>query len=57
MLTKKEIKLNDGSYVKFKYNNSVLLKKRLTAKGKEIIGPGLKIIKRKKFLMSFSNVI
>lgn len=57
MLTKKEIKFNDGSYIKFKYNNSILLKKRLTAKGKEIIGPGLKIIKRKKFLMSFSNVI
>jgi ribosomal protein L14 len=49
--------LNDGSYVKFKYNNIVLLKKRLSAKGKEIIGPGLKNIKRKKFLMSFSNII
>lgn len=57
MLTKKEIVLNDGSHIKFKYNNVVLLKKRLTAKGKEIVGPGLKIIRRKKFLMSFSNTI
>jgi ribosomal protein L14 len=57
ILTKKEVVLNDGSYIKFKYNNIVLLKKRLAAKGKEIIGPGLKNIKRKKFLMSFSNTI
>jgi hypothetical protein len=33
------------------------LKKRLTAKGKEIVGPGLKLIKRKKFLMSFSGIL
>jgi ribosomal protein L14 len=57
MLTKKEIKFNDGSYIKFKLNNTVLLKKRLSAKGKEIVGPGLKIIKRKKFLMSFSGIL
>ena len=57
MLTRKEIVFNDGSFIKFKHNSAVLLKKRLTAKGKEIVGPGLKIIKRKKFLMSFSNVL
>ena len=57
MSTKKEIKFNDGSYVKFKFNNAVLLKKRLSAKGKEIVGPGLKVIKRKKFLMSFSGTL
>ena len=57
MLTKKEIRNLDGSYFKFKHNNCVLLKKRLTAKGKEVIGPGIKIIKRKKFLTSFSGVL
>lgn len=57
ILTKKEIRLKDGSYLKFKFNNTVLLKRRLTAKGKEIIGPGLKIIGRKKFLMSFSGIL
>jgi len=57
ILTKKEVRLKDGTYLKFKYNNLVLLKKRLTAKGKEIIGPGLKNIKRKKFLMSFSGIL
>jgi len=57
ILTKKEVRLNDGSFLKFKFNNIVLLKKRLTAKGKEVIGPGLKVIKRKKFLMSFSGIL
>lgn len=57
ILTKKEIRLKDGSYFKFKFNNIILLKKRLTAKGKEIVGPGLKTIKRKKFLMSFSGIL
>lgn len=57
ILTKKENKLKDGSYFKFKVNNVVLLKKRLAAKGKEILGPCLKTIKRKKFLMSFSGVL
>lgn len=57
ILTRKEIRLKDGSYFKFKHNNLVLLKKRLTAKGKEIVGPGVKTIKRKKFLMSFSGIL
>lgn len=57
ILTKKEINILDGSTFKFKYNNCILLKKRLTAKGKEVIGPGVKVIKRKKFLTSFSGVL
>jgi len=48
-LTKKSLTLLDNSNVKFKHNNSILLKKRLTPKGKEIVGPGLKKIKRKNF--------
>ena len=56
-LTKKELKSLDNSYIKFKYNNCVLLKKRVAPKGKEIVGPGLKLMKRKKFLMSFSGIL
>ncbi len=57
ILTKKEIKFIDSSYIKFKINSSILLKKRLTPKGKEIVGPGIKNIKRKKFLVSFSGIL
>lgn len=35
ILTKKEVVLNDGSYVKFKYNNIVLLKKGYPLKVKK----------------------
>lgn len=57
ILVKKNIKLKDNSNICFKVNSSILLKKRLSAKGKEIVGPGLKILKRKKFLISFSGII
>lgn len=57
ILTKKEVKNVDGSYFKFKYNNVVLLKKRLNAKGREILGPSVKQLKRKKFLLSFSGIL
>jgi len=57
ILTKKNLTLLDNSNVRFKHNNSILLKKRLTPKGKEIVGPGMKNIKKKKFLMSFSGII
>lgn len=55
--TKKEIKKNDGSFIKFKTNSLVLLKKRLTPKGKEIVGPTTTNLRRKKFLTSFAGVI
>ena len=57
VLSKKQINLIDNSYFKFKFNSSILLKKRLNTKGKEIIGPGIKVLKRKKFLISFSGVL
>jgi ribosomal protein L14 len=57
ILTKKMILLKDGSSLTFSLNSIVLLKKRLTAKGTEISGPGLKSIRRKKFLMSFSGIM
>jgi len=47
----------DGTFIKFKFNSLVLLKKRLSSKGKEIVGPGLRLTQRKKFLMSFPGVL
>jgi large subunit ribosomal protein L14 len=55
--TKKEIRKSDGTNIWFKNNSVVLLKKRLTPKGKEIVGPTVFNIKRKRFLMSFAGVI
>ena len=55
--TKKEVKKNDGSIIKFKLNKGVLLKKRLTPKGKELVGSCLFQIKRKRFLSSFIKII
>ena len=47
----------DGSFISFNKNSIVLLKKRLTPKGKSIRGPILRIIKRKKFISSFKKSI
>lgn len=54
--SKKFFKKIDGSLFFNKTNFIVVLKKRLTPKGKEILGPASKIIKRKKFLSSFSGI-
>lgn len=55
--TKKEIKKLDGSIIKFRLNKCVLLKKRLTPKGREIIGSCPFQIKRKRFLSSFIKIV
>jgi large subunit ribosomal protein L14 len=55
--TKKETFKRDGSFVKFQENSAVLLKKRMTPQGKEVIGPILYNVKRKKFVSSFSGTI
>ena len=55
--TKKNVYRQDGSSICFKENNIILLKKRLTPKGKELYGPIPKVIKRKKFVYSFPGVI
>ena len=54
---KKELKKIDGSYIKFRTNNVVLLKKRLTPKGKILMGPVSSNLKRKRFLTSFCGSI
>jgi len=53
----KEINRCDGSSILFFQNNIILLKKRLTPKGKQIYGPVSKQIKRKKFIYSFAGLI
>jgi len=55
--TSKEVSKKDGSSFRFKVNTTVLLKKRMTPKGKELIGPVLYNIKRKRFISSFSGII
>lgn len=47
----------DGSSFCFRENNAVLLKKRLTTKGKEIWGPSIKKLKRKKFLACLAGYL
>lgn len=55
--TKKEIYKNDGSLIFFNANNCVLLKRRTTPEGREIFGPIIKNIRRRKFITSFPGVI
>jgi len=55
--TTKEILKNDGSTMKFLVNSAVLLKKRMTPRGRELFGPVLYAIKRRRFISSFSGII
>jgi len=55
--TKYKNKRVDGSYVSFKRNRLVMLKRRLTTRGKSLKGPVSINIRRKKFLSSFSKKI
>lgn len=57
ILTKKFSFKNDLSFFSFKLNSCVLLKRRLTPVGKEILGPTLNTLKRKKFSYSFAGVL
>jgi large subunit ribosomal protein L14 len=47
----------DGSFIKFRRNSLILLKKRLTPRGSSLKGPISRNIKRKKFISSFSRSI
>ena len=55
--TKFNINRKDGSFISFKKNSIILLKKRLSPRGKSIRGPVVRIIKRKKFISSFRKSI
>lgn len=50
-------KKKDGSIIFFKNNSIILLKKRLTPRGKILNGPIISTIKRKKFVSSFSRTV
>jgi|Laugresu1bdmlbsd_1035121.scaffolds.fasta_scaffold67450_1 large subunit ribosomal protein L14 len=54
--SKKEQLKIDGSFFKFKQNSVVSLKKRLTPRGKELVGPVSKSLSRKKFLLTFAGI-
>lgn len=56
-LVKKNKNKNDGSGFKLKINSCVLLKKRITPKGKELFGPTTFNIRRKKFINSFVGIL
>lgn len=53
----KEIKKSDSSILKFSQNNVVLLKKRMTPKGREVTGPIVWNIRRRKFRSSFPKIV
>ena len=55
--TKKNVKKYDNSYINFKFNSSITLKKRLNTIGREIIGPGFFELKRKRFMSSFVLIL
>jgi len=55
--TKFTINLRDGCNYNFKENSVVLLKKRLTPRGKEIVGPTSRMLRRKKFVSSFVGAL
>ena len=48
---------SDGSYIKYIKNSVILLKRRLISVGVEVFGPCNYLLKRKRFLFSFSGLI
>jgi large subunit ribosomal protein L14 len=55
--TKFSAGLIDGVVYNFKENNLILLKKRLSSRGKEIVGPSSRKLNRKKFLFSLAGFL
>ena len=47
----------DGSNIRIYKNTVVLLKKRMTPRGKELFGPVLFSLRKKKFRISFPGII
>ena len=48
---------NDGSFLKYKFNSSVILKRRLSPLGKDIFGPCNFNLFRRRFMFSFVCII
>lgn len=55
--TRNPLILPDSSYVIHLNNSSVLLKRRLSMRGKVVFGPTTYTIKRRKFLKSFARIL
>ena len=55
--TKRYLQLPDTSWYIHTENNLLILKKRLYARGRVILGPTTYLIKRKKFLRSFVKIL
>jgi len=54
---KKDFNIIDGSFISYSSNDVVVLKKRLTPEGSDLVGPISRNFKKKKFLSSFSGII
>ena len=55
--TRYHLRKKDGSYIRFRTNNCVLLKRRMTPRGRLLYGPVTCILRRRKFIASFANKI
>ena len=55
--TKKIATKADGSNLRFKTNSCVLLKKRMTPRGRELFGPISNNVRRKKFMSTFIGIL
>lgn len=55
--TRSQIKKKDGSKLFFFLNTVVLLKKRMTPRGKEIAGPIVFSLRKRKFRASFPGIV
>jgi len=51
------LKYIDNTTISNSFSSNIILKKRLTPRGKIILGPSMYILKRKKFINSFINVL
>ena len=57
IMTKFKNVKSDGSFIKLRRNYAVLLKKRMTPRGKELFGPITYGTHRRKFISSFRGVV
>jgi len=55
--TKKQTFKKDGSWLKFFSNNGIIVKKRTSPLGKEVFGPTISNLRRKRLLNSFPGIL
>jgi len=54
--TRAKVQKSDGSHIRFSENSVVLLKKRMTPRGKELVGPVIFGMRRHKFTSTFLGI-